>query len=230
MKKLITLLSITFVLTGLTTQPATADILYCQGMVCSTTPPDPKSFATFAAVDSQGVVQNIIVCSIANCPAKTENNDPNCANCNLVQQTPAGVTAGFRSSPETPVTYNNQTQTFNKGSDSFPAPVTRAAEVVDTSTVSMSSLSETTTVSAIINSNVVTFSPNSVVDNQMQFTPVVTSTTGASISATQGTTNETQSFTSPQTKEQVTAVVVNKPLITRYLNKVFILLRGWILD
>jgi len=198
-------------------------------LTLSTIPAYAGDQSTYAVVDSNGVVTNVIACGPAVCGPNGSlggvmPTDTPWAGQRLVLQVPenpvTGQTqGGYRGTPDNPVKYDLQAQVFTQGSTSMPAPVVVKIEIVDT-----------TTVSATINSDAVTFGPDSFIDGQMKFTPVVTSTTGASISATQGTTNETQSFTNPQTKEQVTAAVVNKPLLTRYLSKVFMLLRGWILD
>ena len=196
-------------LTGFTTPAHATD--------CSATDP----CQTWAVVDSTGLVTNIIVCQPSVCGSGTFGGQK------VVLQVPANPTTnqsqgGYYGGPDpqspTAVHYDSVSEKFTQGSSTAPILVTRT-EVVDT-----------VTVTATVNSEQVTFGLDSFVDNQMQFTPVVTSTTGANISATQGTTNETQSFISPQTKEQVTAAVVDKPFITKYLSKVFILLRGWILD
>jgi hypothetical protein len=62
--------------------------LYCQGMVCSETPPAPESVAGFAVVDNSGVVHGIISCNIQSCPKTLEGEYMGCTNCSLVQQTP----------------------------------------------------------------------------------------------------------------------------------------------
>lgn len=179
--------------------------------------------ATYAVVNAQGVVTNVIVCGPAVCGPNGSWGGVAPDGGKLVLQVPANPVTGqnqgsYMGTPENPVKYDAQAQVFTQGSVSVPAPVTRV-EVV-----------ETTTISATINSEVVTFSPESFVDGQMQFTPVVTKDTGASISATEGSVTQTQSFASPQTKTQVTEAVQNQSLLQRRLERLFILLRGWILE
>jgi hypothetical protein len=141
----------------------------------------------------------------------------------VIQVPPNPITnqsqGGYLGTPSNPVTYDAQAQVFSQGNTSFPAPVTRS-EVVDT-----------TTISATINSNTVTFGPNNFVNGQMQFAPKVDSTTGATISAIQGTTVERQTFTTPKTKLQIEQSIQGRlTLIQKYLNRFYELLKGWVLD
>ena len=189
-----------------------------------TTPPTPTQAAVagFAVVDNTGVVQGVIACSVAFCPTVLENTYMDCTNCKLVQQTPAspdGNAVGYVGTPENPVRYDAQAQVFTQGSASTPVPITRS-ETVDTATLT-----------ATIYSDVVTFGPNNVVDGQMQFTPVVTSNTSATISATEGLTKEIAMFETPKTRAQLQANIQGKLLLMeRYLNRFYTLLNGWILD
>jgi tRNA-binding EMAP/Myf-like protein len=70
--------------------PANAEeTLYCQGMVCSTTPPDPNKFANFDVKNEQGEVVSSIwgYTDYYDQPnVKTENNDTTCANCSVSLQ------------------------------------------------------------------------------------------------------------------------------------------------
>lgn len=179
--------------------------------------------ATYAVVNAQGVVTNVIVCGPAVCGPNGSWGGVAPDGGKLVLQVPVNPVTGqnqgsYIGTPENPVKYDAQAQVFTQGSASVPAPVTRE-EVV-----------ETTTISVTINSEVVTFGPESFVDGQMQLTPVVTEDTGASISATEGNVTQTQSFDSPQTRVQVTEAVQNQSLLQRRLERLFILLRGWILE
>ena len=95
-----------------------------------------------------------------------------------------------------------------------------------------------------------TFGPNSVVNNQMQFTPLVNSSTGATLSALQQT-GETRTVTSsigevtteyvtskemaffdtPKTRSQIQTSIENRlRIIQQYLNRFYVLLNGWIID
>ena len=72
-----------------TTANADGEIIYCQGMVCSTTPPDPNKFANFDIKDDAGNVVTSIYGSIdyyGQPDVKTESNNTTCANCNVAAQ------------------------------------------------------------------------------------------------------------------------------------------------
>ena len=70
--------------------PANAEeTLYCQGMVCSTTPPDPNKFANFDIKNEQGEVVSSIWGSTdyyGQPNVKTESNNTTCANCSVSLQ------------------------------------------------------------------------------------------------------------------------------------------------
>ena len=69
------------------TQTASADpTLYCQGMVCSTTPPDPSKFANFDVKNDKGEVVSSIWSHVDHAPAQTTVADPICASCQIVKQ------------------------------------------------------------------------------------------------------------------------------------------------
>ena len=231
MKKIINILLATLVLTGVSTISAHAD----------------ENQATYAVVNSDGVVTNTIICGPAGCGPNGSwggvmpNGTPR-AGQKLILQVPVNTVTGqsqggYLGTTSNPVTYNSQTQLFAQGSASTPMPVTRV-ETIDT-----------TTISVTIQSNTLTFGPNTVVNNQMQFTPIVTSTTGATISATQTNgetrtvtsapgvvttelvaTIESQSLTSPQTRVQIAQAVQDKSLLQRRLDRIYVLLRGWLID
>jgi hypothetical protein len=122
--------------------------------------------------------------------------------------------------------------------------------------VTRSEIVDTTTLVAEINSNTITFGPNSVVDNQMQFTPVVDATTSARITATQlseetrtvtsvitnsvGETStvtftefvpivESLLFATPKTVEQIRDSITNDLAMLRAnLTRLIALLKGWV--
>jgi hypothetical protein len=210
--------------------------------------------ATYAVVDDSGTVVNTIVCGPAVCGSdgSWEGTMPSgtpWAGAKLVLQVPThSVTGqslgGYLGTPDNPVKYDSVSQVFTHGSENTPVFVTRS-EVV-----------ETTTLVAKINSNTVTFGPNSVVDNQMQFTPVVNATTSASITATQlsgetrtvtrvitNSVGETSTvtftefipivesilFATPQTVEQIRTSLTNDLAMLRAnLNRLIALLRDWV--
>jgi hypothetical protein len=126
---------------------------------------------------------------------------------------------GFLGTPENPVRYDSEAQVFTQGSASNPAPVTRS-ETVDTATLTVT-----------INSNAVSFGPNNFIDGKMQFTPIVTSTTGATISAIEGLQKEIAMFETPKTRAQLQEAIANKLLIIqKYLHRYYVLLGGWLID
>ena len=203
---------------------------------------------TWAVVDASGVVRNIIVCEERVCGASgawggTMPSDTPWPGAKLVLQVPPNPVTnqsqgGNMGTPENPVRYDAQAQVFTQGSASAPAPITRS-ETVDT-----------TTLTATIHSDVVTFGPNNFIDGQMQLTPRVESTTAATITALQSTgetrtvttdsgtaitesvfISETKTFTTPQTRAQLNSAIENKLLIIqRYMNRFYVLLNGWLID
>jgi hypothetical protein len=65
------------------------EMQYCQGMVCSTTPPDQSRFANFDIKDDSGNVITTIWGSIdyyGKPNVKTETNNATCSNCNVELQ------------------------------------------------------------------------------------------------------------------------------------------------
>ena len=174
---------------------------------------------TWAVIDNTNTVTNVIVCQPSVC------GSGNFANNNVALQVPANSSGQHQGSvfiqnptPEQVVKYDPNTRLFTQGSLSFPSPLTRN-EIIDT-----------TIVSATIYSDVITFGPNNFINGQMQFDPKVNSTTGATISATEGNETQNQTFTSPQTREQIAQFVQNKSLLQRRLERFYFMLRGWILD
>jgi hypothetical protein len=216
MKKIINILLATLVLTSVSTISAYAG----------------EEHATYAVVNSSGVVTNVIVCSAATCGPEgawkaTMPSDTDCPGCKLVLQVPANPITGQHQgsvftqnpTPEQVVRYDSQAQVFTQGSGTTPMPVTRT-ETVDTSTLV-----------ATINSTQVTFGPDNFVDGQMIFDPKVTPTTGATLSAIQGLATEVIVFETPKTRSQIQASIENKlKIMQQYLNRFYVLLNGWLID
>lgn len=175
---------------------------------------------TWAVLDNNNTVTNVIVCQTAVCGSGTFANKP------VVLQVPANESGQPQGSvfvqnptPEQVVTYDPSTKMFTQGTVGFSAPVERT-EIVDTATLT-----------ATINSELRTFNSNNFVDGQMQFTPVVTSTTSAVISASEGLQKETALFDTPKTRAQLQKIVENRMvLIQRYLNRFYIMLNGWLIE
>jgi hypothetical protein len=175
---------------------------------------------TWAVLDNSNTVTNVIVCQTAVCGSGTFANKP------VVLQVPASESGQPQGSvfvenptPEQVVKYDPSTNTFTQGTVSFAAPVVRTEKV------------DSATLTATINSELRTFSPNSFVDGQMKFTPVVTSNTSATISVIEGLTREMAMFETPKTREQLQTAIVNKLLvIQKYLHRYYVLLGGWLID
>lgn len=176
---------------------------------------------TWAVVSDNGMVTNIIVCQPSVCGAG------NFAGMRVVLQVPANPTTHtsqggyYNPDPERAVTYSEQTNSFTMGSSNFPAPVTR------TNTV------DSVTLSATINSNTSTFGPDTFINGKMEFTPVVDSTTGATIYAAkfngESLTVESLSYASPQTVEQIKSSLTEELVLLRAnLNELINLLKNWV--
>ena len=213
MKKTINIVLTALVLTGMSTVSAYAG----------------EDQATYAVVNSAGVVTNIIVCGPAVCGPNGSwggvmPNDTPFPGQKLVLQVPVNPVTGqsqggYLGTPENPVKYDSQAQVFTQGSGTTPMPVTRT-EIVDT-----------TTLVATIDSTEVTFGPDNFVDGQMIFNPKVTPTTGATLSAIQGLTTEVIVFETPKTRSQIQASIENKlRIMQQYLNRFYVLLNGWLVD
>jgi len=207
MKKINKVLLISLALTGIFAFPAQAD-----------------GEATYAVVDSSGIVTNVIVCQASICGPSGSLNGVMPDGQRLILQVPANPVTGknqgaFIGTIDNPVKYDSQEQVFTQGSASTPAPVTRS-ETVDT-----------TTLVATIYSTEITFGPNNFIDGQMKFDPKVTPTTGATISATSGLQTEIAFFDTPKTRSQIQASIENKlRIIQQYLNRFYILLNGWLVE
>ena len=87
MKRTISLVVWSLIFAG---SPASAeDTLYCQGMVCSTTPPDQSRFGNIDVKDDTGKVVTTIWGSIdyyEQPNIKTETNNTTCSNCSFQVQ------------------------------------------------------------------------------------------------------------------------------------------------
>jgi len=141
MKKIIVGLTILLSVVGINSvQADEGKTLYCQGMVCSETPPAPESVAGFAVVDNSGVVRGVISCNIQSCPKTLEGEYMGCNNCSLVQQTPGnkdGNAYGYSSNAQVEVKLstdvnNNNTWSVTNKDTGVPVAVNG---VLDTVTV-----------------------------------------------------------------------------------------------
>lgn len=104
---------------------------YCQGMVCTDTPPAPDSNGGFAVVHPDGHVCGVIVGNIAYFGGNNRTMESEYMGCpigaRIIFQTQAdpvtGNVAGYHgSSPETSVQYDNATNSFTISNSSAGAP------------------------------------------------------------------------------------------------------------
>jgi hypothetical protein len=174
---------------------------------------------TWAVIDSNNAVSNVIVCQPSVCGTGQLEDS------RVVLQVPANDLGkhqtAYRGTLDNPIKYDFENEVFTQGSLNFPASVSRT-EVVDS-----------VTLSAIINSIGVTFGPNSFINGKMEFTPVVDTSTRASMSATKvngnSTITQTLSFTTPQTVEQIRSSITEElGMLRTHLNKLLVLLKGWV--
>ena len=200
---------------------------------------------TWAVVDANGLVTNIIVCTESVCGASGSWGgrmpaDAPCPGCRLILQVPANPVTGQNQGgyynpppqpgePDRTVHYDDQKQVFTQGTSSAPIVISRNEQEVTIDTV--------TSLNATILSTQVTFGPNNYQNGQMQMNTIIDSTTGAILSVNQysrsnlnDSSTATAVFSSPQTQAQVTAAVADKPLISSRLARFFALLKEWMLD
>jgi hypothetical protein len=114
------------------TQPAMAEeTLYCQGMVCSTTPPDPSKFANFDVKNDKGEVVSSIWSHVDHAPAQTTVADPICSSCQIVRQPEPEL------KPVAPVINQEETSTVLSGITNVTVlETTTATTKVETATIS----------------------------------------------------------------------------------------------
>jgi tRNA-binding EMAP/Myf-like protein len=113
------------------TQSAMAEeTLYCQGMVCSTTPPDPSKFANFDVKNDKGEVVSSVWSHVDHVPAQTTVADPICSNCQIVRQPEPEL------KPVIPVINEQETSTVTSGITNVTVLETTTAKTkVETATV-----------------------------------------------------------------------------------------------
>jgi hypothetical protein len=175
---------------------------------------------TWAVLDENSTVTNVIVCQSTVCGSGTF------AGNSVVLQVsadtngkPQGSVFVSNPNPNEVVTYDSVTATFTQGTAGFNTPVVRQ------------DITDTVTLTTVIYSQSRKFTSNDYVNGQMQFTPVSTSTTGATISVEELNAVARQSYSTPQTRAQIQESIQGKlALIEKYLNRFYDLLKGWILD
>jgi hypothetical protein len=140
---------------------------YCQGMVCTTTPPAPTSVAAFAIVDPiNNEVKNVIVGNVeyyGNNDKTVGKEHPGCSSeCKVVLQVPSdpvsGNVAGYKSSESMEVTHDSVENSFTVKQDGVIVQKFISPEITKTSnSTTITSLgvsfSDTSTVNSILEQN-----------------------------------------------------------------------------
>ncbi len=144
--KVVMLLSLTLGIFLISPSYANGETLYCQGMVCTTTPPTPETSpnAAFAVVDQNNNIVNVIVGNLEyfGNNDKTVSEQPGCSDgCKIILQAPSDPgsfnAAGYTSSGSAVVTHNPTENTFDIKNDGVLSKTIIGPEVVktDSSTV-----------------------------------------------------------------------------------------------
>ena len=225
MKKVKLLALALFSLSLLPIDSATADSAPC-------TAEDPCQ--TWAVVNESGLVTNIIVCQPSVC------GSGEFAGSKVVLQVPAdpvthqsqgGYYGG--SDPDSPqaVHYNSEAKVFTQGTATFPAPLTKVETFEDGTSI--------TTLQTTVKSKMLTFGPESFVNGEMKFTPVIDDQTGAELYVYQYVSEgfglsepkvETIAFDSPKTKDEITTAITEKnlDLLLAWIDELLAMLDTWV--
>jgi hypothetical protein len=156
---------------------------------------------TWAMLDENNVVINVIVCQPSVCGSGVWNDRKVVlqVSADPVTHTPQSGHNSPPGEPDRKVTYNEEQKTFSQEGVTWSAPQVNTAVV------------DTTTLVAIIN-------PNGTQSNP------------ATISAIQGELTESKVFDKPKTREQLAESVQDTSMLKKHLNRFFELLRGWIIN
>jgi hypothetical protein len=178
---------------------------------------------TYAVLDNTNKVENVVVCQTSVCGSGTFADKP------VVLQVLADPETGknqnaFIGTTENPIIYDQEKQTFSQGSESFPVPAETKQETVDS-----------VTITATINSKVVTFGPDNYENGKMKFDPKIDANTSATISATDVSSNsiltESKTFEGRKTAAEISSILTEQRLnlLQSRINRFLILLTGWII-
>jgi hypothetical protein len=185
--KTIMLLSLTLGIFLISPSYANGEILYCQGMVCSTTPPTPQNdpTAAFAVVDENNKVVNTIVGNLNHFGNndKTVSDNAGCsAGCKIILQAPSDPgsfnASGHNSNGSTIVTHNPTNNTFEVKDNGVLSKTIAAPEVIKndsgtvitTLSVEFGQITDSGTVSANISGKeIINNSENLVTENNVFF-------------------------------------------------------------
>ena len=220
--KVVMLLSLTLGIFLISPSYANGETLYCQGMVCTTTPPTPETNpnAAFAVGDQNNQVVNVIVGNLDyfGNNDKTVSNQPGCSEgCKIILQAPSDPgsfnAAGYTSSGSTIVTHNVTENTFDVKTDGVLNKTMIAPEVVKTDS------------STVITTLSVDFGSITDLGN-----------ISATISGQQVTNNSTNSvvkesvfFEKSETEQTVRNVVSQLPILNSRIQRLLNILNSWLL-
>jgi hypothetical protein len=162
---------------------------------------------TWAMLDENNVVINIIVCQPSVCGSGIWNDRKVVLQVSADPVTNTSRPGHYNREPEKQVTYNEQQKTFSQEGVTWAAPQVNV-EVVET--ITATGAVETTTLTAAINLEGLKTNP-------------------ATISATQGELSESKTFNEPKTSAEFENSIQDSTIIKKHLNKFLQLLRGWII-
>ena len=184
--KAIMFLSLTLSMFLISPSYANGEILYCQGMVCSTTPPTPQNdpTAAFAVVDENNKVVNTIVGNLNHFGNndKTVSDNAGCsAGCKIILQAPSDPgsfnASGHNSNGTTIVTHNPTENTFEIKDNGVLTKTITAPEftqndsgtVVTTLSVEFGAITDSGTISANISGKEILNNSENLVTQQSIF-------------------------------------------------------------
>jgi hypothetical protein len=219
--KTVIFLSLTLSIFSIFPSYANGEILYCQGMVCSTTPPTPETnpTAAFAIVDENNKVVNTIVGNLNHFGNndKTVSDNAQCsAGCKIILQAPSDPgsfnASGHNSNGSTVVTHNPASNTFEVKNDGVLTKTITAPEftqndsgtVVTTLSVEFGAITDSGTVSASISGKQIINNSESLVTQQNLF------------------------FEKSETEETVRIAASRLSILSAKIEKILSILNGWI--
>jgi hypothetical protein len=219
--KVIIFLSLALSIFFISPSYANGETLYCQGMVCTTTPPTPATnpVATFAVVDENNKVVNIIAGSLNyfGNNDKTVSNHPGCSDgCKIILQAPSDPgsfnTAGYTSSGSVVVTHNPVANTFDvKDADVLTKTITApeitqndSGTVVTTLSVDFGAITESGDISATISGKEIINNSESLVTEQSIF------------------------FEKSETEETVRTAASRLSILSARIERILNILNGWL--
>jgi hypothetical protein len=202
-------------------QAANAEILYCQGMVCSTTPPTPQSdpVAAFAIVDENNKVINTIAGNLNHFGNndKTVSDHPGCSSgCKIILQAPSDPgsfnVAGVASNGSTVVTHNPAANSFEVTDNGVLTKTIAAPEVsktdsetvVTTLSVDFGKATDSGTVSANVSGKEIINNSANLVTEQSLF------------------------FEEQETEQSVRIAVSRLSLLSSNIERILRMLNGWV--